>query len=245
MKPSISAPATCCWPNAPSWAGCSATSATAASSPRTSSATPRRASAPRSPWASSTACPTSPTARRTTPTPRRTSSPAWTSTRVPAISSAPTPCRAPRTSRTRSAPCSPGPGAGPGRRFASVANVDTVTNALREGLDQKFEGYYLTGAYKVGSNSFLLRYDFLDYNSNNAWYGAANPYHVGAADYTPKYKETTLGYTYALDPGLVKSANVKVNYIIRSKNFLKPLAVAGQTTEQGGNTLMAAFQVAF
>jgi len=132
-----------------------------------------------------------------------------------------------------------------GRRFASVANVDTVTNALREGLDQKFEGYYLTGAYKVGSNSFLLRYDFLNYNSNNAWYGAANPYHVGAADYTPKYKETTLGYTYALDPGLVKSANVKVNYIIRSKNFLKPLAVAGQTTEQGGNTLMAAFQVAF
>ncbi len=132
-----------------------------------------------------------------------------------------------------------------GRRFASVTNVATTATALREGLDQKFEGYYLTGAYTMGHNRFLLRYDYMNYNSNDTWYTAANPYLVGAADYTPKYKETTLGYTYALDPAVVKSANIKVNYILRSKNFLKPLTTAGQTSEQGGNTLMAAFQVAF
>ena len=132
-----------------------------------------------------------------------------------------------------------------GRRFASVTNVATGGSALRDSLDQKFTGYYLTGAYKTGPNSFLLRYDFMNYNSGSDWYTAANPYLVGAADYTPKYKETTLGYTFAFDPGLVKSANIKVNYIIRSKNFLKPLAAAGQTSEQGGNTLVAALQVAF
>ena len=129
-----------------------------------------------------------------------------------------------------------------GRRFASVTDVATGGSALREGLDQKFQGYYVTGGYKMDNHSFLLRYDYLNYNSNSNWYGA-NPYVSTSGDYTPKYKETTLGYTYAFNPGLVKSANVKVNYIIRSKNFLKP--ALGETGEQGGNTLVAAFQVAF
>jgi len=131
-----------------------------------------------------------------------------------------------------------------GRRFASITNVSTGGAALRDYLEQKFEGYYLTGAYKMGANSFQLRYDYLNYNSGDNWYGA-NPYVTAATDYTPKYKETTLGYTYAFNPGLVKSANFKLNYIIRSKNFLKPLAAAGETSEQGGNNLVAAFQVAF
>jgi hypothetical protein len=131
-----------------------------------------------------------------------------------------------------------------GRRNASVTNTAGGGAALREGLDQKFQGYYLTGAYKAGASTFLLRYDYLNYNSNSNWYGS-NPYVTAATDYTPKFKETTLGYTYAFDPKLVKSANFKLNYIIRSKNFLKPLAAAGQTSEQGGNTLLAAFQVAF
>ncbi len=131
-----------------------------------------------------------------------------------------------------------------GRRFASVANI--AGNALRDGLDQKYTGYVLTGAYKLGASTFALRYDFLNYNSNNAWYGN-NPYLVTtgatAGDYTPKFKETTLGYTYALDPAVVKSANIKLNYILRSKNFLQPFGT--ETGEQGGNTLLAALQIAF
>jgi len=130
-----------------------------------------------------------------------------------------------------------------GRRAASVSNT-TALAALRQGLDQKFTGYVLTGAFKTGPNTFALRYDFLNYNSSDSWYGASNPYTATAGrDYTPKYKETTLGYTYAFDPAVVKSANLKLNYIIRSKNFLAPLGT--QTSEQGGNTLLAAFQVAF
>ena len=53
----------------------------------------------------------------------------------------------------------------------------------------------------------------------------------------------TLGYTYAWNPKAVKAANLKLNYIARSKNFLKPFT--GQTGEQGGNTLVAALLVSF
>ena len=128
-----------------------------------------------------------------------------------------------------------------GRRFASVTTTAGGGSALRDGLDQKFLGYYLTGGYKFDAHQFLIRYDFLNYNSNDN--GNTASYNVGGADYTPKYREITFGYTYALNPKVLKQANVKVNYILRSKNFLKPNA--GQTSEQGGDTVMAAFQVAF
>jgi len=55
-----------------------------------------------------------------------------------------------------------------------------------------------------------------------------------------------LGYTYAFKPESVKAANIKVNYILRSKNFLVPRsAPTVQTGEQGGDSLVVAFQVAF
>lgn len=123
-------------------------------------------------------------------------------------------------------------------------------NAGREHLDQKFVGYYLTAAYTFGPHTVLARYDSLNYNSGDQWYTSYNPYTSTAAgpaptDYTPKFTETTFGYTYAFNPAKLKAANLKINYILRSKNFLKPNAAAGQTSEQGGDTLMAAFQVAF
>ncbi|HXC17440.1 MAG TPA: hypothetical protein VNV60_08380, partial [Holophagaceae bacterium] len=69
-------------------------------------------------------------------------------------------------------------------------------------------------------------------------------------DYTPKYREITFGYTYAFNPKVVKAANFKLNYIARSKNFLAPSTNASsilglQTGEQGGDTVIAAFQIAF
>ncbi|HJW32810.1 MAG TPA: porin [Holophagaceae bacterium] len=143
-----------------------------------------------------------------------------------------------------------------GRRFATVANAAGA--AGREHLDQKFQGIVLTGAYTFGSHTLIGRYDVMNYNAGDQWYTVNNPYTTtaagtsiipagttGAVDYTPKYTELTLGYLYAFKPETLKAANIKVNYISRSKNFLAPLAAAGQNGEQGGNNLVVAFQIAF
>lgn len=130
-----------------------------------------------------------------------------------------------------------------GRRAPSVGAQAGA--AGREHLDQKFTGYYVTAGYTFGPHTLLGRYDMLNYNSGDQWYTATSPYITTATDYSPKFTETTLGYTYAFSPTKVKAANLKLNYILRSKNFLKPRAAAGQTSEQGGDTLVAAFQVAF
>ena len=142
-----------------------------------------------------------------------------------------------------------------GRRYGSVGTTTTATAALREHLDQKFVGYYLTGGYTFTNHSFLLRYDTLNYNSGDNWYTSYNPYTQNAqgaalsTDYTPKFTEITVGYTFAWKPEKVKAANFKLNYITRSKNFLKPNTIntvnSPQTGEQGGNTIVAALQVAF
>ncbi|HZU53641.1 MAG TPA: hypothetical protein VFF77_07075 [Holophagaceae bacterium] len=126
--------------------------------------------------------------------------------------------------------------------------------AKRESLDQKFLGYYATAAYTMGAHTFALRYDFMNYNQGDSWYTDFNPYTQSApgvarlvngasVDYTPKYTEVTAGYTYAFNPKLLKAANLKVNYIHRSKNFLAPSAT--QTGEQGGDSAVVAFQIAF
>jgi len=142
-----------------------------------------------------------------------------------------------------------------GRRYGSVGTTTVATAALRQHLDQKFVGYYLTGGYTVSNHTFLVRYDMLNYNSGDNWYTAYNPYTMKdattplGADYTPKFTEITVGYTYAWKPEKVKAANFKLNYIARSQNFLKPNTIntvnAPQTGEQGGNTIVAALQVAF
>ncbi len=125
-----------------------------------------------------------------------------------------------------------------GRRNPSLGGAPK-----REHLDQKYFGAYATAAYTTGAHSFLVRYDLLNYNQGNEWYTATSPYVTGGADYTPKYTEITAGYTYAFNPKKIKAANFKLNYIARSKNFLKPLGT--QTGEQGGDTLLAAFQIGF
>ncbi len=127
-----------------------------------------------------------------------------------------------------------------GRR---AAGVGTTGAAGREHLDQKFGGLTLTGAYSFKNHTFHLRYDNLNYNTGDEWYGTTNPYKTAAADYTPNFTLLTLGYTYAFNPAKVKAANFKLNYIARSKNVLK--ARTGQTGEQGGDSLLAQFQVSF
>jgi len=133
-----------------------------------------------------------------------------------------------------------------GRRFPTLAATAPVVK--REHLDQKFLGYVATAAYTTGKHTFVLRYDFMNFNSGNNWYTAYNPYTNNAAgslgvDHTPKYTETTVGYDYAFNPKKFKAAKIALNYISRSKNFMKPRT--GQTGEQGGDSLVAAFVVAF
>lgn len=134
-----------------------------------------------------------------------------------------------------------------GRRFASVG---LATPANRQHLDQKFFGLVATGGFRTGPHTFLLRYDYLNYNQGDKFYGPYNPYtqdtETGAplsTDYTPKYTEIVAGWNYAFTPSKWTLANLKVNYIHRSSNFLAPRA--GQTGEQGGDSLVVALQVAF
>ena len=134
-----------------------------------------------------------------------------------------------------------------GRRASSLGTAAGA--AKREALDQKFMSYYATAAYTTGAHTFALRYDFLNANQGDKWYTDYNPYTESApgvsrgVDYTPKYTEITAGYTYAFNPQLLKAANIKLNYIHRSKNFLAPGAT--ETGEQGGDSFIAAFQIAF
>jgi len=133
-----------------------------------------------------------------------------------------------------------------GRRYASVGAAGA---ASRQHLDQKFMGTWITGGYTIGHHTFLVRYDMANYNTGDDWYTAYNPYTQSAVgvstgnDYTPKFTEISLGYLYAFKPEKLKAANLKVNLINRSDNFLRPRT--GQTGEQGGNTLLVALQVAF
>lgn len=129
-----------------------------------------------------------------------------------------------------------------GRRNPSLVN-GAAAAAKREHLDQKFQGLALTGAWTTGRHTFAARLDRMDYNADRQWTTAADPYRVSGADYTPAYTEVTLGYRLALKPESPKAANLKLNWIHRSRNFLAP--APGQTGEQGGDSLVAAFQVAF
>jgi len=139
-----------------------------------------------------------------------------------------------------------------GRLLPSLNTSGASVNANRLHLDQSFMGYVATFGYTFDNHTFLGRYDYLNYNAKNDWYAPAsasssyNPYiRSNGDDYSPAYTEITLGYTYAFNVKSVKAANVKVNYVLRSKNFLTPRTSAGQTGPQGGDSIVLCFQAAF
>lgn len=129
-----------------------------------------------------------------------------------------------------------------GRRYATLFAA-AGSAPLREHLDQKFTGYVVDGAYKMGNHWITGRYDMLNYNSGDNWYTAFNPYKnttAGVAtgnDLSPKYTEITVGYNYVFIPTKQSAGKLKLDYVMRSKNFLTPRA--GQTGEQGGDSLVA------
>jgi len=139
-----------------------------------------------------------------------------------------------------------------GRRFPTLFAAATAPS--REHLDQKFAGYAVEGAYKMGNHWITGRYDMLNYNSGDNWYTAYNPYtqvagggpllvNGAAVDYSPKYTEITVGYNYVFIPTKQSAGKLKLDYVMRSKNFLAPRA--GQTGEQGGNSLVASLMVSY
>jgi len=133
-----------------------------------------------------------------------------------------------------------------GRRSPAVFNAANA--AMRQHLDQKFLGYTLSGAYKMGRHWFTARYDFLDLNSGDDFYGTINPYQptTGAnagSDFSPAFTEAIVGYNYLFEASKYALGKVKVNYIHRSKNFLQPRS--GQVGEQGGDSFLVSLQIGF
>lgn len=128
-----------------------------------------------------------------------------------------------------------------GRRYPTLFAAAAAPS--REYLDQKFAGYCVTGVYKMGQHWLLARYDLMNFNSGDNWYTATNPYKTTTTDYSPKYTELTAGYNYVFVPTKQSMGKLKLDYIIRSKNFLTPRT--GQIGEQGGNSFVASLMVAF
>jgi len=137
-----------------------------------------------------------------------------------------------------------------GRRFATIPTASAGAVG-REHLHQKYLGYAITGVYKMGAHWIAARYDMLNYNSGNDWYaGGVNPYMptTGAnagGDFSPKYTETTVGYNYLFVPSKYSYGKLKIDFIMRSKNFLSSSAALGQTGAQGGNSLVASLMFGF
>ena len=139
-----------------------------------------------------------------------------------------------------------------GRRYPTVFPAGTAagTAAARQHLDQKFMSYTLSGAYKMGRHWFTARYDFINFNQGDDWYTATNPYTTNTTtgvatgnDFSPKYSEAILGYNVLFTPAKYVDGKVKFDYVHRSKNFLAPRA--GQTGEQGGDSLVMSVEVGF
>jgi hypothetical protein len=139
-----------------------------------------------------------------------------------------------------------------GRRYPSVFVAGTAagTAAQRQHLDQKYLGYTLSGAYKMGRHWFTARFDYLNFNQGDDWYTATNPYTTNITtgvptgnDFSPKYYEAIAGYNYLFTPAKYVDGKVKFDYIHRSKNFLAPRP--GQMGEQGGDSLVMSVEVGF
>ncbi len=139
-----------------------------------------------------------------------------------------------------------------GRRYPSVFAAGTAagTVPVRQHLDQKFMSYTLSGAYKMGRHWFTARYDFINFNQGDDWYTATNPYTTNTTtgvatgnDFSPKYSEAIVGYNYLFTPAKYVDGKIKFDYVHRSKNFLAPRA--GQTGEQGGDSLVMSVQIGF
>jgi hypothetical protein len=135
-----------------------------------------------------------------------------------------------------------------GRKYPTIFGAASAVK--REHLDQKYASYTLSGAYKMGRHWITARYDFLNFNDGDKYYTATNPYMsnvtTGAPtgiDYSPKYSEAILGYNFLFNPAKYVDGKIKVDYIRRSKNFLAPRA--GQTGEQGGDSIVMSVQIGF
>ena len=129
-----------------------------------------------------------------------------------------------------------------------LPSLGSNPSSHRHHLDQQYLGYVGTFGYTFGKHSLVARYDYLNFNSGDDWYGSTNPYirtanNGSTCDFTPEFTEMTLGYTFAFNPDRIRAANIKANYIMRSKNMLDPIGT--QKGEQGGDSINICFQISF
>lgn len=136
-----------------------------------------------------------------------------------------------------------------GRRVPTLAATDPALR--REHLEQTLASFNLSVRRAWGRHALAVRYDWMDFNHGSRWYTAHDPYREKpdgtstGRDYTPCYREATLGYTFAWVAGKSTTAHVKLDGIFRSRNVLAPDPARGQTAAQGGDSLVASFLVAF
>lgn len=136
-----------------------------------------------------------------------------------------------------------------GRRAPTLAASDPALR--REHLEQTLASLNLAASRTWGRHTLAARYDWMDFNHGRRWYTAHDPYREmpgggsTGRDFTPRYTEATLGYTFAWVAGKSTTAHLKLDGIFRSRNILAPDPARGQTAAQGGDSLVASFLVAF
>jgi hypothetical protein len=134
-----------------------------------------------------------------------------------------------------------------GRRRPTVGT--STGPARREHLYQRFLGVQVTAAYARGPHTLAIRYDRFDANAGGARYTSYDPYRETSpgvsrgADFTPAFTEISTSYGYAFDPLRPGNAKLQLTFVHRSRNFLLP--APGEAGSQGGDSLVALFQVAF
>ena len=73
----------------------------------------------------------------------------------------------------------------------------------------------------MGHHTFLVRYDTANYNSGDDWYGARlyTERDNGRGSWRRLFASTEIsaGYLYAFKSEKLKAANIKINYINRSR----------------------------
>ncbi len=136
-----------------------------------------------------------------------------------------------------------------GRRFPTVFDT-TAAPVKRQHLDQRYLGWTLSGAWRLGRHWLTARYDLMDFNAGRDWYTATDPYTTDVAtgrptgaDYTPRFTEAILGYNWLFDPARPRAGKVKMDLLHRSRNVLQP--GPGQTGAQGGDSLVVSVEVGF
>ncbi len=130
-----------------------------------------------------------------------------------------------------------------GRRYPTLGPAPGGP-AQRQHLDQRYLGWVVTAVWRRGLHALTARYDVMDYNAGNAWYGTTSPYRTATADLTPRFTEMVLGWNrFLAGEARWRTVHAKLNLVRRTGPVLLP--AAGASGARAGNSLVAVLQVGF